>query len=156
MIKKATLKDLNSLAALNREVQQIHHDAFPGIFKPYSKTQVLKSFKQLLKNKKITILISFNHLNSPVGYIFYEEKKHLKTVFTQSHNVLYIHHIAIKANLQKKGAGSDLIKEVIKRAETRNICRIELDVWSFNSKAKNFFRKNGFNVFNEKMALDLK
>jgi len=33
--------------------------------------------------------------------------------------------------------------------------RVELDVWSFNSEARQFYSKNGFKVFNERMAITI-
>ena len=153
MIKKATIKDINALVNLNKEVQTLHHKAFPKKFKPYSETGILKEIRGILKDKKMNILIAFDDCKKPNGYIIFEKRKYEETGFTFSHKVLYIHHISIEKNSQNKGIGKRLIQEVINRAKSLNINRIELDVWSFNVQARSIFKKLGFDVYNEKMAL---
>ncbi len=37
----------------------------------------------------------------------------------------------------------------------KGISRVELDVWNFNSEAKRFYAKHGFEVFNERMQLSI-
>jgi ribosomal protein S18 acetylase RimI-like enzyme len=40
-------------------------------------------------------------------------------------------------------------------ARSKGIYRVELDVWAFNSEAKRFYTKHGFEVFNERMQLSI-
>ena len=46
-----------------------------------------------------------------------------------------------------------LLSAALKAARSRGIIRVELDVWSFNSEARHFYLKNGFEVFNERMTI---
>ena len=40
-------------------------------------------------------------------------------------------------------------------ARSKDINRVELDVWAFNSEARRFYAKHGFEVFNERMQLTI-
>lgn len=153
MIRKATIQDVKILALLNKEVQNLHHKLLPDIFKPHAQSETEKEFRKLLKNKVITAFISFDELNEANGYVLFEKKLHKNTAFCYAYESLYVQHIAVAKNSQKKGVGKELINEVILKAKSLKIDQIELDVWSLNTQAKKFFVAQGFKLFNEKMQL---
>ncbi len=155
MIKKATKKDILVLTDLNKEVQDFHHKIFPKKFKLSKTAEMEKIFDNFLKDKNSTILIYYSENNTPIGYIVYEDKIYKESSFTYSYKVFYIHHIAIDQKYQGHGVGQKLIRAVVNDAHKRCVDSIELDVWSQNINAKDFFIKFGFKTFNEKMSLDL-
>lgn len=155
MFKKATTKDMEVLNALNREVQDLHHKIFPKKFKPHSVADMSEIFKKFLDDKNSTILIAYSESNNPMGYIIYEDKEHKESCFTFAYRSLYIHHVSVNKEFQGKGLGKALIQEAIKRAKELQIDCVELDVWSQNNNAKEFFTNLGFKAFNEKMSLDV-
>lgn len=155
MIKKATKKDMKVLNALNKEVQDLHHKIFPKKFKPHSIANMSEIFKKFLDDSNSTIIIQYSDDNEPMGYIMYEDKQYQETGFTFAYRSLYIHHISVNKEFQSKGLGKKLIQTVIDKAKELNIDCIELDVWSQNESAKEFFKNLGFKAFNEKMSLNL-
>jgi L-rhamnose mutarotase len=72
MIKKATKKDLKVLINLSQEVQALHHEMFPNIFKPASETGMGNVFDIFLKDSCSSVFIAFAYKNIPMGYIAYE------------------------------------------------------------------------------------
>lgn len=155
MIRKATIHDDQILALLNKDVQNLHHKLLPDIFKPHAQSETEKEFIKLLKNKAMTAFISFDEFNDTNGYVLFEKKSHKNTAFCYAYESLYVQHIAVDRNSQKKGVGKELINEVILKAKSLKINHIELDVWSLNTQAKKFFVSQGFKLFNEKMQLIL-
>lgn len=158
MIKKASKKDMGILNALNKEVQDLHHAIFPKKFKPHSIADMSEIFKKFLEDKNSTILIAYSETsetNEPMGYIMYEDRRYKETGFTFAYRSLYIHHISVNKEFQGKGLGKKLIQVVIDKAKELKIDCVELDVWTQNKSAKEFFKNLGFKAFNEKMLLDL-
>lgn len=155
MIKQATINDIPVLNALNQEVQALHYKIFPKKFKPSSIADMSEIFKKFLEDENSTSLIAYSEDNEPIGYILFEDKKYKESGFTFAYRSLYIHHISLNKEFQGKGIGKKLMQEVIDRARELNIDCVELDVWSQNIKAKEFFKNLGFKAFNEKMSLDV-
>ena len=154
MIKQATTKDIPILNALNQEVQDLHSKIFPKKFKPSSIADMSEIFKKILEDKNSTIFIAYSEDDKPTGYVLFEDKKYMESGFTFAYRSLYIHHISLNKEFQGKGL-KKLMQAAIDRAKELNIDCVELDVWSENIKAKEFFKNLGFKAFNEKMSLDI-
>ena len=69
-IRLATLNDAESIAALNAEVQHVHADALPHLFKPPSEETFPASLvRQLLADPNTYIFIASAN-DAPVGYLY--------------------------------------------------------------------------------------
>lgn len=150
-IRLANKTDADIISSLNNEVQRIHANALPQIFKQPSKdTYASSEFIKIIQKPDNFIFICYDS-DEPVGYIFVEIINYPETSYQYSMYVLYIQHISVKQSHRGKGIGKALIQHVNNLARERKISLIMLDLWSFNINAREFFNKNGFSVFNEKM-----
>ena len=68
---------------------------------------------------------------------------------------MHIEQLGVKKTEQQRGIGSKLIEEIKNIAEENNCDNIILDVWSFNSNAKKFYKNKGFKEQRIRMTLDL-
>jgi ribosomal protein S18 acetylase RimI-like enzyme len=154
-IKLATPAEAEIVSALNTAVQAIHAEALPHIFKPPSaETFPAAVVSEILKNSDNFIFIAYDGQN-PVGYIFVEIIHHPETPRHFAMDVLHIHHISVNAAHYGQGYGQALLQEAKNFAQKRGLSMIELDVWTFNTRAREFYAKQGFRVFNERMWLEV-
>ncbi len=58
---------------------------------------------------------------------------------------------AVRPAHGRLGVGSALIGAVRAAASNAGIALVALDVWTFNGKARAFFRRHGFEPYNERM-----
>lgn len=154
MIKLATIEDLEILNLLNKEVQDIHHKLSPKKFKAHHQADMKSLFSKFI-NAETAFILMYYYENKPVAYLIYEIRKSKETDFTFAYSFIYIHHIAVLKEFQNKGIALELINLVKYKARELKIETIELDVWTKNERAKNYFRKIGFETYNEKMELRL-
>ena len=68
-------------------------------------------------------------------------------------SALNVHVISVQPEYQRKGFGGALVQQVRELAREKGIDTITLSVWFFNDQSRNFFRGQGFEVFNERMWL---
>ena len=155
-IRLATLKDGENIAALNAEVQQVHTDALPHLFKPPSEeTFPASHVRQLLADPNTYIFIASVN-GAPVGYLYAQIIRRAETSLRYAWDRLYIHHISVNQAYQRHGVGQALIHAVVRTAQAQGIATIALDVWSSNTKARAFFAAQGFTVYQETMWLPLR
>lgn len=153
IIKKATLKDYDKFFKLFCEVQDIHNNLYPRIFKkPSKKTMSKKVFKQYIDDRKSYIFITYDD-NSPIGYVYIVIKPKVNTPLQLKSRSIYINQICVTEQFRKKGVAKKLIGQIIKLAKSKNINSIQLDVWGLNEHAQSSFKKLGFEAFNVKMEL---
>ena len=131
MIKELDESYYDELYSLEQEIFSYHQKMRPDIFKdiPFSKD----IYHYLVNNDKYFIY----------GY-FVEEKLVGVIYVNQREDIYYVDDIVVKETDQNYGIGSALIGHVEQKALASNIKLIELDVWSFNQKAIQFYQKNGF------------
>ncbi len=67
----------------------------------------------------------------------------------------YIDHMCVNAEHRGGGIGRKLVSYAISFAKDNQLARIELDVWTANSKAKLAFNKLGFSRHRERLAYNI-
>ncbi|WP_372365809.1 GNAT family N-acetyltransferase [Candidatus Uabimicrobium sp. HlEnr_7] len=149
-IRKAKELDINAIALDMIETQNLHIEAFPNIYAPVEFSAILEHLtKQLSKNNiHAKVAISENEI---CGHILFEMRKVPKSLFTYERKYIYLMQIVVNNAYRKKGIGTLLMENMRAFARSQNIAKIELDVWNFNERARNFFTEQGFSDFGYRM-----
>ncbi|MEM7131447.1 MAG: GNAT family N-acetyltransferase [Chloroflexota bacterium] len=154
-VRQATIADAEILSALNADVQKLHADAHPQLFKqPSDQTFPPSAALDVLNDPNAYIYIG-KVKGEAVGYIYAEIRTSPENDFRYEMRRVSIHDISIKPDHQKKGYGERLIQSVKMLAQKHDITMVILDVWSFNTNARSFFAEQGFTAFNERMWLHI-
>lgn len=152
-IRKATKHDAASISTLNADVQKLHADAHPHLFKqPSPELFSREAAEELLTNPDNCIYLAEVD-GKAVGYIYAEVRHASENPFFHARSQVYVHQLSVKPDHQKQGHGEKLIQAVKDLAQEQGITTIGLDVWSFNTQASRFFESQGFTVFNQRMWL---
>ena len=131
MIKRLDESYYDELYLLEEEIFLYHQRMRPSSFKeiPFSK----KIYHDLICNENYFIFGYF--IRQKIVGVIYVNKRD---------DMFYIDDICVSKNYRNQNIGSQLLAYVEKLARDTNIKRIELDVWSFNETAINFYQKNKF------------
>lgn len=140
--------DYETLAKLNKNVQDIHADRFPTYFKPYEYEPIRDFYKKTVTDPKQIFLLIENN-NIPFGYVWMTLKESTESAFKKASKSLYIHQISVDKNSSNNGAGTKLISHIEQMAKEIGATKIELDYWIDNTIARNFYKKSGFTVTRE-------
>jgi GNAT superfamily N-acetyltransferase len=154
-IRPANKNDADGISRLNGDVQKLHADALPRLFKPPSPEVFPPSVIQEWLDDPNTYVFIAELDNQPVGYIYAEIWDQPENSWRYARRTVYIHHITVMPEYQTKGYGAQLMGAVKDLAREKSIPTIALDVWSFNKKARTFFTNQGFTNYNERMWLEL-
>lgn len=150
-IRKATISDAITLSALNVDVQVIHANALPHIFKQPSSDSFALQFMLDRLDDPSNYFFILNLVGEDIGYIFARIIDRPENPFMHAWKYIYIDQISIKPGYQRLGFGSELLDAVQQVAIEEGIDTIALDTWSFNQQSESFFRKHGFVTFNRRM-----
>jgi len=151
-IRVSSVDDLETILKLNDFVQRQHAEALPWLFKiPTDSRPSIDAFSAILKAPDSLVLLA--EAAEPAGYLHAQFQNRPENWVHLSSRVLYIHHLVIGPKFRRQGVGALLLSSAMEAARSKNISRVELDVWAFNNEARRFYQKHGFEVFNEKMEL---
>lgn len=76
-------------------------------------------------------------------------KEVAENAFHYQYKRLYIDQISVLAEYQKTGAGKLLLTKAEELARELSIHRLELDNWTANTVAADYFNKNGYLAYRE-------
>jgi ribosomal protein S18 acetylase RimI-like enzyme len=147
-LRKATSQDAVLLSSLNVDVQRLHAEHHPNMFKmPESDDFAAPFFDLLLADTDTSIFVAEQD-GEALGYVVCRVMERPENVFSFPSRYLLVDQISVRPEARKRGVGAALIEQARRFAEERSLPRIHLDSWAFNVDAHAFFEGQGF----EKMA----
>lgn len=143
-IRRATIEDDLLLSSLCTDVQRLHANHIPDIFKmPQSEDFAVSFFGEILADPTASIYIAEEEQRA-LGYIFCKLFERPESVFTHPNRFLQIEHISVRPDAQNHGVGEVLMQRAAKLAREIGVTKIQLSSWDFNTQAHTFFEKHGF------------
>lgn len=155
-IRKAVLADKSTLSALCVDVQRLHAENHPGIFKiPKNNDFAAAFFEDMLADPQVVVYVAEEN-GQALGYILCKSMERAENPFTYTMRYLLIDQISVRPEARGKGVGAALIERAVTLAGELELPQIQLDSWGFNTNAHVFFEKLGFEKFNHRFWRNLK
>ena len=142
MIRFAKEKDIPKIEDLLSQVDLVHHNGRPDIFKignKYSDSQL----KELLCDKQRPILVYTDDNDEVSGYCFCIFQQHLNDSILTDIKTLYIDDLCVDENVRGKHIGKELFDAAVNLAKESGCYNITLNVWSCNTGAIKFYEAQG-------------
>ncbi|MBQ1224020.1 MAG: GNAT family N-acetyltransferase [Oscillospiraceae bacterium] len=142
MIRKATEKDIPKIGDLLLQVDLVHHNGRPDIFKigrKYSDDEL----KELLKDENRPILVATDEADEVTGYCFCIFRQHTDNSVLTDIKTLYIDDLCVDETLRGKHIGRELFDAAVNMAKENACHNITLNVWSCNPSALAFYEACG-------------
>lgn len=142
MIRKAEEKDIPKISDLLSQVDIVHHNGRPDIFKigeKYSADEI----KEIIKDTKRPILVAIDENDCVLGYCFCIYQQHIDNSVLTDIKTLYIDDLCVDAALRGKHIGRELYEAAVKLAKDNGCYNVTLNVWSCNQSALKFYESCG-------------
>lgn len=153
-IRQAVQSDIPAIQSLLLQVEKIHCDGRPDIFKDGGVKFTNEQLAQLLCDPTRPIFCAVND-GQVVGYVFCIITEIKGDPMLRDAKTLHIEDVCVDESCRGGGVGSLLIEYVKTYARENDFTRIDLDVWEFNDRAREFYEKHGFSVQKRRMDLVL-
>lgn len=135
-IKRANIDDIDNLKEMVYNAYEMHYKERRDIFRIHNEDEVLCELKFVFSNQS-SIVFMIEEDSTAIGYLIFR-------CIEKVTNSIWIDQFYIEEHYRNKGYGKALIDEVKKYARDNNIKRIELNCWTFNENAIEFYRHLGF------------
>jgi ribosomal protein S18 acetylase RimI-like enzyme len=143
-VRVAVMEDADAIASLTAEVQQLHNEALPDIFKtPSDRLFSREKLATLLHDANSTVAVAESN-GDVIGHIYGVIMQRAENDFRVADKYMYIQQIGVHKDFRRQGIGRALIAFIESRAVASAVTGLRLDYWAFNARAQNFFESCGF------------
>lgn len=143
MIRRGRKGDIFEIERLLYQVQKVHADIRPDIFRHGQKKYTTEELENLLQDNSRPIFVHENDEYKIDGYIFcvYQITKDSRSLYDRK--VLYIDDLCVDERCRGNSIGTQLYEYAVKFAKENHFDSITLNVWNGNDIAYQFYEKCG-------------
>ncbi len=144
MIRKANKNDIGRIIELLHQVDMVHHEIRPDLFKPYTTKYNEQELEALLDNDSKPIFVYDD--GEVLGHAFCQITDVKSHKLLQDAKTLYIDDICVDEKARGKHVGKALYEFVRDYAKSIGCYNMTLNVWEGNDPALSFYKNMGMKV----------
>ena len=152
MIRRAQKKDIPRMMELLKQVNRVHYDGRPDLFKLGTKYTPAE-LEEILADESRPILVYTNEQDVTEGYAFCIYQQHVGSNLMTDVKTLYIDDLCVDETKRGKHIGTALYNAVVDFARENGCYNITLNVWSCNPSAMAFYQARG--LVPQKVGMEL-
>ena len=146
-VRFACEKDIPQMNSLLYQVERVHQQGRPDLFKEGAKKYTDNELKAMLKDKTKPIFAAVDENDVMKGYAFCVFKEHKGDNVLTDIKTLYIDDLCVDENCRVQHIGSVLYEAVKKFAKEQGCYNVTLNVWECNPSARKFYEKAGLKPY---------
>ena len=143
-VRRAEEKDIPGILELLIQVDMVHHNGRPDLFKGPATKYNAEELKEIIKNDSTPIFVCIDDEAQVCGHAFCISKQVLNDSVLTDIKTLYVDDICVDENHRRMHVGNMLYDHVRDYAEKNEFYNITLNVWSCNPGAIKFYESLGF------------
>ena len=143
-VRRAVEKDIPQILKLLVQVDMVHHNGRPDIFKGPATKYNAEQLKEILMHEQDPVFVCVDENDIVLGHAFCIHKQEIGNNVLTDIKTLYIDDICVDEAARGKHVGSALYEAVKKYAADNAYYHITLNVWSCNPVARSFYENLGF------------
>ena len=142
-VRKAAEKDIPKILDLLVQVDMVHHNGRPDIFKGPATKYSGEELKEIINNEETPVFVCVDENDIPLGHAFCIHKQVTGDSVLTDIKTLYIDDICVDSIARGKHVGKTLYEHVISYAREQGFYNVTLNVWTCNPSALKFYEALG-------------
>ena len=151
VIRETTLNEMSRVASMKQQIHELHVQGRPDLFAPYKDLTV---FADHASAKNCHLLLA-EQAGEPVGFVLSQYVDRAASAHMNAHRFLHVDEFCVDKNHQRLGIGKQLMDALKIIAKRDGYTRIELNFWSFNESAKQFYEAVGMKAYRTSMEMEV-
>jgi len=146
MIRKANMNDIPGVISLLYQVNAVHHDIRPDLFKGNTVKYNEQELAELFKDEGKPIFVYEDEDGKILGHAFCQIIEIKNNQLLQDIKTLYIDDICVDKDARGRHIGKSLYEHVRDFAKSIGCNNMTLNVWEGNDSALCFYKSMGMKV----------
>jgi ribosomal protein S18 acetylase RimI-like enzyme len=145
-VRPATKNDIPALMALLVQVNMVHHNGRPDLFKGPTTKYTADELAAILADDETPVFVGVDESGRVLGHGFCV-MQHSGGQLMEEHDTLYIDDICVDESARGMGAGRAVYDHIVEYARQRGCYNVTLNVWTCNPGAMRFYEKLGMKPY---------
>ena len=145
-VRPATPADIPALMALLIQVNMVHHNGRPDLFKGPTTKYTEAELTAILADPTTPVFVGVDGADRVLGHGFCM-MQHSGGRLMEAHDTLYIDDICVDEAARGRGVGRALYDAILAFAREKGCHNVTLNVWSCNPGAMKFYEKLGMKPY---------
>ena len=142
-VRRALDKDIPAILHLLVQVDMVHHNGRPDLFKGPATKYDAEELKQIIADDATPVFVYIDEEESVCGHAFCIHKQEKDNSVLTDIKTLYIDDICVDETKRGKHVGKALYEHVLEYARANGVYNITLNVWTCNPGAMKFYESLG-------------
>ncbi|MBR6315491.1 MAG: GNAT family N-acetyltransferase [Lachnospiraceae bacterium] len=142
-IRRAQERDIPGILALLIQVDMVHHNGRPDLFKGPATKYDEGQLRDILKQEDTPVFVCTGEGGNVLGHAFCMHKQVIGDNVLTDIRTLYIDDICVDENARGQHVGKALYDAVLDYARQQGFYNVTLNVWALNPGAQKFYEKMG-------------
>jgi ribosomal protein S18 acetylase RimI-like enzyme len=152
IVRFAKESELDRVNELRKQVNDIHVEGKPDVFKP-GFGQELRDFVKVIWNDPEQEIVVAEDDGVICGFAVLHHINKPENPFMKERDFIDIDEFCVDKDHRRKGAASEMVSFIKEFAKEKGFSRIELNMWEFNQDALAFYEAAGFKTFRRYMEM---
>lgn len=142
-IRRATAADIEGIDKLLNQVNMVHHNGRPDLFKAGGRKYTDEQLLALLADDTRPVFAAVDEAGHVLGYAFCILQQHPDDNILTDIKTLYIDDLCVDEEIRGQHIGRQLYEYVKRYAKETGCYNLTLNVWAGNETARRFYESCG-------------
>jgi len=154
MVRYAKREDLPRVNELRKQVNDLHVEGRPDIFKP-GFGQVLQDFLYTVFESDNMDVIVAEREGVLCGFACVQYVHKPESPYSFARHFYDVDEFCVDEAYRRQGVATELIDFIRQEAKSKGFEHIGLNMWEFNEEARAFYEAVGFNTYRRYMEMEI-
>ena len=149
-VRRAAERDIPAIMNLLVQVDMVHHNGRPDLFKGPTTKYTEADLRRIFKNKELPVFVCVDDDDRVLGHGFCVVEHYGGQLMTER-TTLYIDDICVDEAARGKHVGEAIYRHIVEYAKSLGCYNLTLNVWSCNPGAMAFYERMGLKPYRVSM-----
>ncbi|MBR4211813.1 MAG: GNAT family N-acetyltransferase [Oscillibacter sp.] len=142
-VRSAEERDIPSVLRLLEQVNMVHHNGRPDLFKGPATKYNAEQLREIFRNPATPVFVCADDADTVQGYLICMLKQAVNDNILTDIKTLYIDDLCVDETLRGTGVGQALYEHAVAFARESGCYNVTLNVWALNPSALRFYERRG-------------
>ena len=154
MIRYAKREDLSRVNELRRQVNDLHVEGRPDIFKPGFNQELQDFLYKIFESDNMDVIVAERE-GVICGFACVQYVDKPEGPYSYGRRFYNVDEFCVDAAFRRQGVATEMFDFIKQEAKAKGFERVELNMWEFNEGALAFYESVGFTTYRRNMEMEV-